>query len=278
MAATCTTTGSETLTCNVCGDVEKDVEIPTIDHNFGDDGMEAYCTYGCGTINLNAVNRLKGYTYSEVQAICQAGNASDYFEVGDTGIITIDALPNAYNKTSAQIATIVVGDMTDTSLTLLVTNYNTSVPSHYMNPTSTNEGGWASTSMRVWLNDEYLKALPSDIQNTITYHSSSYSATYNAEEVSYCDDKVWLLSEKEVFGIQTSENTSTSNIEKQLDYFATTSDNRVRYSSSTSVSWWWLRSSDYNYSHTFTAVDGYGFSCYNGATHSYDVFPAFDIG
>jgi hypothetical protein len=248
--------------------------------------MEAYCTYGCGTINLNAVNRLKGYTYSEVQAICQAGNASDYFEVGDTGIITIDALPNAYNKTSAQIATIVVGDMTDTSLTLLVTNYNTSVPSHYMNPTSTNEGGWASTSMRVWLNDEYLKALPSDIQNTITYHSSSYSATYNAEEVSYCDDKVWLLSSKEVFGGNTAtsagittgyENLVAFNAETQLAYFAN-GGSTIRYSSNTNICWWWLRSSYYTNSDYFADVYDANSSYYSNANYTSYVFPAFCIG
>jgi hypothetical protein len=251
-------------------------------------GGNARCSYACYalgvfpafTIGYAKKDSFSDYSWSEIQAICKAGLAKEYFNIGDTKTIDIDALPNAYNTTSAQTATIVVGDISSdgTTMTMLVTSYSTKAPSHVMNTSSTNSGGWEATSMRDWLNNEYLSALSSDLQNVIVTHSSSYPKTYNATSVSYCDDKVWLLSEKEVFGIQTSENTSTSNIEKQLDYFATTSDNRVRYSSSTSVSWWWLRSSDYNYSHTFTAVDGYGFSCYNGATHSYDVFPAFDIG
>jgi hypothetical protein len=286
--ATCSKTGSKTLTCSTCGDVEENVEIDTIDHNFGDNGMEAYCAYGCGTVNSNIiVDTLNGYTWSEVKAICEEGNAKEYFSVGDIAVISLDELPNASNTTSAQNATVVVGDITNTSLTLLITGYSTLAPTHVMNTTMTNIDGWALTSMRSWLNGEYYSALSSDLQNAIIDHSSSYSSTYNASNVSYCDDKVWLLSSKEVFGGGTAtnagsnttycENLAAFNAETQLAYFANGAS-RVRYSSGTSPCWWWLRSSNYSYSNSFTYVCSDGSSNYGGAYRSSYVFPAFCIG
>jgi hypothetical protein len=246
------------------------------------------------TITIN--EGLNGYTWDEVSNICKEGKAKEYFSVGDEAVINIGALPNADNTTSAQTATIVVGDMTDTSLTLLVTSYSTLAPTHEMKDLTVvgskiifssilNNGGWASTIMRTWLNDEYLSALSNDLQNAITIHSSSYSETYDAIDVSYCDDKVWLLSPKEVFGgtatsagDETSyENLVTFNAETQLAYFSN-DDNKVRYSSDTDTCIWWLRSSYYNNKTDFTCVNSDS-SIGNDATDSaYSVFPAFTIG
>jgi hypothetical protein len=141
--------------------------------------------------------------------------------------------------------------------------------------------------MRTWLNDEYLSALSSDLQNVITTHSTSYSATYNATSVSYCNDKVWLLSSKEVFGGDTAkkasynttyyENLYAFNTETQLAYFANGAS-RVRYRSGTNTCTWWLRSSHCDYNGNFTYVDSDGSSNYYGAVGSRYVFPAFDIG
>jgi hypothetical protein len=140
--------------------------------------------------------------------------------------------------------------------------------------------------MRIWLNDEYLKALPSDLQSAIKTHSTSYSATRDTEKVSYCDDKVWLLSSKEVFGgTATSassatgyENLAAYKAETQLAYFANGASS-VRYSSGTSRCNWWLRSSYYKYSDSFTNVSYDGSSYASYAYYSYyAIFPAFCIG
>jgi hypothetical protein len=231
-------------------------------------------------INPNEVNKLMGYSFSEVQAICQAGKAKEYFEVGDIAIITIDALNEAETALEAQTATIVVGDVTDTSITLLIVDYSTMAPQHAMNASNTNNGGWKVSDMRTWLNGEYLSALSSELQSSIKTHSSSYSETYNATEVSYCDDKIWLLSTKEVFGIQDAENEAAANAETQLAFFAN-GGGTVRYANSTYESrvWWWLRSSINRYNGTFCDVyfNGAPYSLYY-AKDAYYVYPAFEIG
>jgi hypothetical protein len=240
-----------------------------------------------GSLTITINEGLDGYTWDEVSAICAKGEAKEYFNVGDETIINLGELPNAEYPTPIQIATIVVGDITNTSLTLLVTSYSAWAPTHVMNATSTNSGGWASTSMRTWLNDEYYKALSNDLQNAITKHISSYSTTYDATNVSYCEDKLWLLSSKEVFGGEEQtiagetttyfENLATFNSETQLAYFVN-GGNRIRYKPDTNACSWWLRSSYYGSRYCFTDITREDSSGKPYADFNYFVFPAFTIG
>jgi hypothetical protein len=255
-----------------------------------EEGSKKLSCEECGLFVTQSIpklqEKLNGYTWDEVQAICKAGKAKDYFKVGDTAVISLGALPDTYNETSAQKATIVVGDMTDTSLTLLVTSYSVEAPRRVINKTGTNAGGWASTTMRSWLNGEYLSALPSDLQKVITTHSTSYSSSYNAGNVSYCNDKVWLLSSKEVFGGEIATSTDTTyyenlvafNAESQLAYFAN-GNSKMRYTNSnkTSACWWWLRSSYYNSIRSFTCISSDDAIRVGTAENIYFVFPAFEI-
>jgi hypothetical protein len=249
--------------------------------------VDSNYTTKTGSLTITINEGLNGYTWEEVSNICAKGEAKKYFNVGDEAVICLGELPNASNTTQAQYATIVVGDMTDTSLTLLVTSYSTLAPTHVMNDTTTNVGGWEATSMRTWLNDEYLSALSSSLQSVITTHITSYSKTYDASEVSYCGDKLWLLSAKEVFGGNTAtsagysttyyENLAAFNAETQLAYFANGASS-VRYSSGTDTCKWWLRSSIYNIIYAFTNVNSNGSSGSYFANSAGSVFPAFTIG
>jgi methionine-rich copper-binding protein CopC len=222
-------------------------------------------------------------SWSAIQAACKAGLAKEYFSVGDTRTISLGGVYSASNGPSAQTATIVVGDISSDgkTLTMLFTSYSTLTPTYFMNTSATNDGGWASTSMRSLLNDSssggFYNALPSDLKNVIKTHSTSYSATYDATSVSYCDDNLWLLSEKEVFGSQTYENESASNAETQLAYFANGGD-KVRYKSGTNTCYWWLRSSYYNSDSKFVIVGSDGSINYGSGWSSNAMFPAFCIG
>jgi hypothetical protein len=141
--------------------------------------------------------------------------------------------------------------------------------------------------MRTWLNDEYLKALPSDLQDIIITHKTLYTSTFNDSNIIYCDDKVWLLSAKEVFGGDTATKASSSttyyenlyafNAETQLAYFAN-GNSRVRYSSDTNACYWWLRSPNYYSSSDFIYVSSNGSSNFYYSNSAYSVFPAFCVG
>jgi hypothetical protein len=163
----------------------------------------------------------------------------------------------------------------------------------------TNIGGWEATILRKWLNNTseggFYNALPNDLKSVIKTHSTSYSATYDTTNVSYCDDYLWLLSAKEVFGTtnttlnnstpsETSyENDAAFNTETQLAYFAniTNGDSRiVRYKTGTSGTsiHWRLRSSSTSSNASFCHVGNSGHANSSYAFYASGVFPAFDIG
>jgi hypothetical protein len=268
--ATTTKTGSKQLSCEECG---------------------LFLTQTIPQVTIEKKDSFSEYTWDEVQLICQNGLANEYFTVGETRVVELGALPSASNSTKAQNMTLAIGDIAKdgSTMTILVTGYSSLTPKHIINETATTIGGWAATSMRAWLNGEYYNALPDDLQKVITLHSSTYSETYNASTVSTCEDKVWLLSAKEVFGGSTAsqagdsstnrENLAAFNVETQLAYFAN-GGSKLRYESeagSTSC-WWWLRSSHYQYDNNFVYVSEYGKSGGNYSSFTDNVFPAFDIG
>jgi methionine-rich copper-binding protein CopC len=251
---------------------------------------------------------ISGSSWSAIQAACKAGLANEYFSVGDTRTISLGSMNTmtyAYYGTlgdtttlAAQTATIVVGDISSDgkTLTMLFTSYSTQAPAYQMNPQTddytygTNIGGWKDTILREWLNSTseggFYAALPSDLKSVIKENDTTYSATYNASEVLTCKDNLWLLSSKEVFGGGTAtsagsatsyENLAAFNAETQLAYFANGASS-VRYSSGTDTCKWWLRSSIYSKSSSFTNVKSNGSSYYDQARYAYSVFPAFCIG
>jgi hypothetical protein len=262
-----------------------------------------------GSLTITINEGLNGYTWDEVSNICAKGEAKEYFNVGDEAIICLDEMDTMiYNYVGTlgetttlgkQTATIVVGDMTNTSLTLLFVSYETQTPAYQMgyktdeHEMGTYIGGWRACMLRTWLNSNdvggFYNALSSSLKNAITTHITSYSETYDATNVSYCEDKLWLLSAKEVFGgdIATSagENTSYENLaafnsEKQLPYFADNNNSKILYLYGTTKAWWWwLRSSNYASDAKINNVREYGTADnYHSVRSSACIFPAFTIG
>jgi hypothetical protein len=236
---------------------------------------------GVCTLCENEVISFNKGSLDEIYTACTQGLAEEYFNVGDERTITLGALSGADNTPDEQEATITIVDIAENgqSITCMFINYDTLAPTHKMNDSGTNEGGWASTSMRSWLNGkeegDFYSALPSDLQSVIKVHSSSYAETYKATSASYCDDNIWLLSEKEVFGSASRENSGIASKETQLAYFANGGSTRLVSDS------WWLRSScssNTSGNGRFTSVSSNGSGGYGEANASNYVFPAFCIG
>jgi hypothetical protein len=232
---------------------------------------------GVCTICKNEVTSFSKDSFEDIYEACVQGLANEYFNVGDTRTITLGALSGASNSPDEQEATIKIVDIAEDgqSITCMFTDYGTLVPTHAMNASSSIDGGWKATEMRTWLNGkeegDFYNALPITLKSSIKTHSSSYSESVYASDVSYCDDYLWLLSEKEVFGKQMMENAAASNVETQLAYFA--NDDNINFSDN-----WWSRSTYYKSSY-FVAIDNSkNYSDYEYARAVLAVFPAFEIG
>ena len=158
------------------------------------------------------------------------------------------------------------------------------IAEHKMNDTDTNVGGWPSTSMRTFVNNDIYNAIPSEIKNAIidTTVVSGHGST-SGETNFTSTDKLYLLTLKEIYTNSSSSYDAAKDLTRTLDYYTSIGVTTSNYSGAikkngTSASGWWLRAA---YSKTTT----YFFSVYdNGdwrasyADSTCGVAPAFRLG
>lgn len=77
---------------------------------------------------------------------------------------------------------------------------------HPMNNAKTNEGGWEASDMRAWLNSTVLDNMPDSIQDLIVpvkKATNNVGRTETSDSVSTTEDRIWLFSQRELFGTIT---------------------------------------------------------------------------
>lgn len=74
------------------------------------------------------------------------------------------------------------------------------VTKHNMNKTNTSSGGWGSTEMRAFCNNDLYNALPSELRAQIKSVDKRYEDYDNMGNIQTISDKIWLASEKEIAG------------------------------------------------------------------------------
>ncbi len=157
---------------------------------------------------------------------------------------------------------------------------------HRMNATNTNVGGWPATEMRTYLNNDIYDSLPSDLQNIISNtkvisgHGSNDSNNFTST------DKLYLLSSKEVWGKEGTQNVITKDSAeaetRQLDYYKAQNVTTNNYAGAIkqyngSDSFWWLRSAYSDTNNLFFRVRANGYWSNDSANLSTGVSPAFRI-
>ncbi len=122
-----------------------------------------------------------------------------------------------------------------------------------MNSSSTNNGGWTSCAMRQTHLPAILSQMPTEVQNGIREVNKLTSAGSQSATINTTTDKLFLLSEIEIFG---SVIYSKSGEGTQYDYYKA-GNSKVKNLSS-SVGFWWERSPYNSNSTHFCDVDGNG--------------------
>jgi len=147
-----------------------------------------------------------------------------------------------------------------------------------MNSTNVNQGGWAATAMREWLNTRVLKALPLqwqailqkvDVKSTIGNLSTTEFAT--------SQDYLWLPCCKEVrFSVSSAGYSNEGNGTFNL---FTDNASRIKYldNGNGAACSWWLRSPLTDYTTLFYSVYLEGYDASYGASYSYGVCFGFCI-
>lgn len=200
---------------------------------------------------------LEAYSWAEISTIAEQGFASSYFKVGDEKKVTL--------STGEMITLVILGFSHDTktaggSAGITFGMKNLLATTYPMNSSNTNAGGWTSSIMRSSTMATLLSLLPNDLRTYIKSVNKLTSAGSQSTTINTDSDKLFLLSQIEVFG---NNAWSVAGEGTQYAYYrclANTSDLRIKKlaNGTGSVSNWWLRSPNSTYLVGFCSVNVIG--------------------
>lgn len=255
---------------------------------------------------------LNDSTWAEIQQAVQAGKASEYWSVGDRKAVVLNGTVGAKTFSNLTVYAYILGFNHNASvegdntihlqfgfdaltggnhIAFCDSNYGSSISSagfrmSSKSSTSTNSGGWKNSYIRNTIIPTFIYAMPSDLQSvlkTVTKYTDNATDVDRHNQSSYVtstSDKVFLLAEYEIFGVQNNANAYEKNSQAQYAYYADSSNSKMMYNdtSTSSVVLWWGRS-PYLGSGGDSFCDVYRDSPNNNpARYSYGFAPAFVVG
>ena len=205
-------------------------------------------------------------SWDAIIAACQSGSVPDSWAVGDSKMMTI-------NGTSYQID--IIGKNHDTytaggTAPLTFQLHDCYAYEKQMNSSNTNSGGWTSCAMRSTHLPAILALMPTEVQNGIREVNKLTSAGSQSSTINTTADKLFLLSEIEIFG---SVEYSNSGEGTQYDYYKA-GNSTVKILSSYQWEWWERSPCDIDATY-FCCVNSYGDASDNDANGPLGVAFAF---
>ena len=135
-----------------------------------------------------------------------------------------------------------------------------------MNSSNTNSGGWTSCAMRSTHLPAILALMPTEVQNGIREVNKLTSAGNKSSTINTTADKLFLLSEVEIFG---STSYSAAGEGTQYDYYKA-GNSKVKNRNG-SAAHWWERSPNASLSSGFCMVRSNGYARADYASNAYGV-------
>lgn len=196
-------------------------------------------------ITTNSIERI---TWQEVYDIAYAGDVSTILPKGIKKTITL---------TTGEVITVEVADFNHDTLqdgstapiSFIMKNCFNTV--YKMNNSSTSAGGWKDSVLRTTLNSTILDTFPSDLKSLIKYTKKQrYNGGGSVSTLNTVYDKLWIPSEKELFG--TYSYTGGSGEGTQYPIF-TDNASRIKYRNG-SAQYYWTSSARGPYAGSFVYV------------------------
>lgn len=197
-------------------------------------------------------------SWEKIINACHSGNVPDSWIVGNSKTMTI-------NGSSYQID--IIGKNHDTytaggTAPLTFQLHNVYANARPMNNSDTTSGNWKNSVMRLTHLPAILALMPTEVQNGIQEVNKKTSGETTA-------DKLFLLSELEIFGTTTYSN---SNEGTQYDYYKAGNSAAKKSRSGGQVQWW---ERSVRNSTQFCSVQTSGTPTYNSAGNNSDFSFAF---
>lgn len=200
-------------------------------------------------------------SWEAIIAACQRGNIPASWAVGDSKTMTIGG-------TDYQID--IIGKNHDTytaggTAPLTFQMHDCYGTKYVMNTYHSNNGGWTSCAMRSTHLPAILALMPSEVQAGIKEVNKLTSAGSQGSTINTTADKLFLLSEIEIFG---SVSYSKSGEGTQYDYYKA-GNSKVKKFNGSAHSWWERSPDDSNIA--FCYVNSNGSAAYSSAGVKYGV-------
>ena len=211
-------------------------------------------------------------SWAQIAAVSAAGNAENYWKVGDEIDIVVNGETltlqiygfNHDNLTGGGKAGITFGMK------------NLMAETRQMNSSSTNSDGFTGSAMYSWLQNTLFPALPEDLRGYIKAVDKKTSAGSQSSTINTNSMKLFLFS-----AIENGLRTTTAVYKDEGETYPIFTDNASRIkklaNGSGSAHNWWERSPYATNSASFCNVSSGGGANYNGASYSYGVCFGFCV-
>lgn len=197
--------------------------------------------------------------WSEIIAACQSGSVPASWVVGNYKNMTINGKAYRIDIIGKNHDTYAAGGTAP--LTFQMHDcYDTT---YQMNSSNTNSGGWNSCAMRSTHLPAILNLMPAEVKAAIKEVQKKTSAGSQSSSIQTTNDKLFLLSEIEIFG-----NTTYSFAGEGTQYAYYQAGNSKVKNLSGSANAWWERSPLSSYSTSFCTVTSAGTAGANTASTS----------
>lgn len=224
-------------------------------------------TLGCGE-NQFVECGLTIESWAGIKRIVDAGAVSRFIKNGDA--FPVELSTGEKLSFLANVNTYGLGEIDFIPAYCLATSMN-------MNSSNTNVGGWDACQRRTWLNNTFFLTLPSDLQAVISEKTLQRSAGSQQTTLITASDKVWLPTEKEIFGAITYAAATEAAVQVQYPIFTDASSRVRKLGENGSAVYWWESSPYVSDSTAFCNVHSAGAPYGYNASTANGVLPCFRI-
>ena len=214
------------------------------------------------TVKAEFVPSFADETWEHIISACQSGNVPDTWAVGNSKAMTIGGKSYQVDIIGKNHDTYANGGTAPLTFQL----HDCYGTKYAMNSSSTNSGGWTSCAMRQTHLPAILSQMPTEVQNGIREVNKMTSAGNKSATINTTADKLFLLSEIEIFG---SIRYSKAGEGTQYDYYKAGNSRVKNYDGR--ANYWWERSPHGSDSTEFCAVLNNGNADYNSANFRFGV-------
>lgn len=249
---------------------------------------------------------LNDYSWAEISAVSQSGDAANLFSVGDVKSIVLNGSVGNTTFSNVKIDVYIlginhnaelegnnrihfcIGKVDSKTIGLIDSQYNQypMTSSGYFSMSygdnDINIGGWDTCYMRRSVMQWIKNVLPTDLQNvlkTVTkYTDNTGGGSNSSSNVTATTETICLEAEFEVQGVRSYANSYEQNKQQQYDYYKNgNSKIRYKYNDTSSAVWWWNRSPSFGNSNFFCYVYTDGTAGIAYSRICYAVAPCFYV-